>query len=67
MGLPSGAAEVPLKPGVRSRDVSLPAVTGCPVGRCTIGPAPSGIREGLIGALSLAHRALATLCDGPGT
>jgi hypothetical protein len=32
--------------------------------RCTIGPALLG--EGLDGGLYLAHRALATLCGGPG-
>jgi hypothetical protein len=57
-----------LQTRVHSWAVVQPAVSGCPIGRRTIGPASSGLAEGLDcgGGLYLAHRALATPCGRPG-
>ena len=53
-------AVAPLQP------VSQPAMARLPIGQCTISPPLSRLGEGLAGGLSLAHRALATPCGGPG-
>jgi hypothetical protein len=44
---------VSLQPGVQSQAVSLPAVTGSPIGRREIGSDSSGIGEGLAGGALL--------------
>ena len=50
-----------LQPGDQSQAVSLPAVTGSPIGQCTIGPVSFWVR-GELGwrGLYLGHCALAT-------
>ena len=46
-------SEASLQTRVRSQAVSQPAVTRSPIGRCTIGPAWSGLVEGLAGGALL--------------
>jgi hypothetical protein len=46
--------------------VPQPAMTRSPIGRCTIGPAPSEVGKGLASGFSLVHRALTTLIDWAG-